>query len=237
MASHTSHHSEDLAFVRRIMEGDEAASEELVRKYSSNLKIHAYDRGVPGDETQDVVQETFIAAIIQIKKGNYRGEASLATWLHSILRRKVADHFRRQPGYGSISLDNLEAGDQRRLIRDEFDQLIMSLGVSEAARKLPVRSRVILLMKYTEGLTLDELSRWMGVSIGQMSRELYRAQRMLKLYILNEKPTVKKSGAGFRNIRQGGAGFRRTLDVLHCDESDLCGSERGRAAGRGSVPV
>ncbi len=193
MPTHTPDHTEDLALVQRIMDGDESASEELVRKYSSQLENHAHKQRVLADDCQDVLQDTFMAAISQIQRGKFRGESSLRTWLHSILRRRIADHFRRNPDRPMIQLDNLEIpSDQLKLTGDDRGQLVTYLEVSEAASKLPVRSRVILLMKYTEGLTLDELSRWMGVSIGRMSRELYRAQKKLRQYILNEEPTDKK---------------------------------------------
>lgn len=193
MSTHTPDHSEDLALVQRIMDGDESASEELVRKYSYQLENYAHKQRVLTDDCQDVLQDTFMAAVSQIQRGKFRGESSLRTWLHSILRRRIADHFRRNPDRPMIQLDNIEIpADQLKLIGDDRDQLITHLEVSKAARKLSTRARVILLMKFTEGMTIDELSQWMDVSIGQAYRELQKARNLFRQYILNEKPTDKK---------------------------------------------
>jgi len=56
---------------------------------------------------QDLVQETYLAAIRALE--SYRGQSSARTWLTSILRHKIADHFRKQGK--EITLEAL-GGDQ-----------------------------------------------------------------------------------------------------------------------------
>ena len=44
-------------------------------------------------QAQDLVQDTFLAALKSMK--NFKGEASERTWLISILKRKIIDHYRK----------------------------------------------------------------------------------------------------------------------------------------------
>lgn len=59
--------------------------------------LYRYARArVAGRElAEDLVQETFLSAVAASTE--YRGESSVRTWLISILRRKIVDHYRRIP--------------------------------------------------------------------------------------------------------------------------------------------
>lgn len=193
MPTHKSDHSGDLSLARRIAEGDEAACEELVKKHSRQLEFYALSHGVMADECQDVVQDALIAAIGQIRKSYYRGEASLGTWLHQILRGKIGDYFRKNKLQLNDQLDYMDGvGDQNGQVLDGRKNFITYLEVSEAVEKLPSRLKIILLMKLSEGFTIEEISRWLGVSLGKASRELYKAQKLFKQHIMNEQPRKKK---------------------------------------------
>ncbi|MBX2900513.1 MAG: sigma-70 family RNA polymerase sigma factor [Cyclobacteriaceae bacterium] len=67
---------------------------EWVTQHAANLLSWARYRVNDDEVAQDLVQETFLAAIQQF--GNFRHESSALTWLQSILRNKIADHFRKQ---------------------------------------------------------------------------------------------------------------------------------------------
>lgn len=193
MPKQTPDHSADILLARRIIDGDDLASEELVRNHSGQLNNYAREHGVLADDCQDVVQEAFIAAISQIRRGKYRGEASLGTWLHTILKGKIADYFRRIPRRGSDQLEYLDKPcDQQKLTLDDRHELLTYLEVAEAMGRIQTRSKVILLMKVREGLTIDELSCWLGVSIGRANRELKKAQKEFRQHLLNEEQPERK---------------------------------------------
>ena len=64
-----------------------------VDKYADYLYSYAYMR-VSGEEVaRDLVQDTFLSALKA--KNSFKGEASEKTWLVSILKRKIIDHYRR----------------------------------------------------------------------------------------------------------------------------------------------
>ncbi len=63
-------------------------------KHLDALYGYAFQRVRQPQTAEDLVQETFLAAIQNYRK--FKGQSSELTWLIGILRHKIADHFRRQ---------------------------------------------------------------------------------------------------------------------------------------------
>ena len=61
--------------------------------YSDYLFNYTISRVNDRDIAQDLVQDTFLAGLKSMK--NFKGEASERTWLISILKRKIIDHYRK----------------------------------------------------------------------------------------------------------------------------------------------
>lgn len=81
-----------------VRRADAAASlaGQWLEEYGDALYRFARARVASRELAEDLVQETFLAAVEA--STTYRGESSVGTWLVSILRRKIVDHYRRVPG-------------------------------------------------------------------------------------------------------------------------------------------
>lgn len=77
--------------------------EEWVTNYADDLYNYALYRVNNDDAALDLVQETFLAALKSAS--SFRGEASEKTWLISILKRKIIDHYRKASNRLEISAD------------------------------------------------------------------------------------------------------------------------------------
>lgn len=80
--------------IEAVQSGDEQAWQQLVAEYHGRLLAFARRQLGQDSDADDVVQDTFVGLLKSL--GGYRGEAGLETWLFQILRRRIADHFRRQ---------------------------------------------------------------------------------------------------------------------------------------------
>jgi RNA polymerase sigma-70 factor (ECF subfamily) len=65
-----------------------------VETYGDYLYSYAYYRVSSVEIAKDLVQETFLSALKS--KDNFKGKSSEKTWLISILKRKIVDHYRKQ---------------------------------------------------------------------------------------------------------------------------------------------
>ena len=155
-------HPEDIALVARIAAGDEAAEDEFARWFSERFEYLAHCSRVPRQDCQDVAQEALLAALSQMRRGVFRGESQLGHWLARIVRGKAMDYWRERHlplGASVVTLD--EPGEAR----DSVDALLAPMSdyelvacVRETLKTLPAQYRAILLLKRTEGYTLEEIS-------------------------------------------------------------------------------
>ena len=79
--------------IEAIRGGDAQAWSQLVAEYHGRLLAFARSQLGQESDAEDAVQETFVGLLKSLS--GFRGEASLETWLFQILRRRIADQYRR----------------------------------------------------------------------------------------------------------------------------------------------
>src|SRR5437667_1617075 len=82
----------DRYLLQQISRGDAEGWSQLVRTYQGRLLAFARSRLARKEEAEDLVQDTFIAFLEGI--GKFRENASVETFLFTILRHKIIDFFR-----------------------------------------------------------------------------------------------------------------------------------------------
>ncbi len=174
-------------------DGGEAASEEFGQHALTWLMQVARRAGIPAQDCEDVAQEALVAALGQLRRGLFRGDSSLDTWLTYIVRGKIADYWRAR-GQASVSLTPIAEEDLEsvamalsQIVDCDFSLLV---GVHGALRELPRMHRVILLLNRTAGYTIEEISRNSGLTPGQVSARLYAAEEMFRRLLDGEAATV-----------------------------------------------
>lgn len=176
-------HPDDLARARRIADGDEFAVEEFLREHRVWLAAQARGWRVPAQDCEDVIQNALLAAFDQLRRGLYRGDSSLRTWVGHIMRGKAADYFAGRQAVPALSLsDPAEAPAAQdhatgRLAAPRTDYETI-LGVREALAAMPPTLRLVLLLNRTEGYTIEQISQSWERSKSWVTRRLYEAEEM-----------------------------------------------------------
>ncbi|MGE0885809.1 MAG: RNA polymerase sigma factor [Blastocatellales bacterium] len=174
-------HPKDLAFVARIRDGDEDAAREFAQIYARRFEFLARRKGVRHQDCQDVAQNALMDAFSQMKRGLYRGESSLSTWLSRIIHGKIVEYRRKNPNGIIEQLDDSNLEGHSTLLRmGEVATTEVLLMVRQALLRMPSQHRVILLLNRAEGYTLEEISKMADMSLGQVSGKLYVAQEMFR---------------------------------------------------------
>jgi RNA polymerase sigma-70 factor (ECF subfamily) len=169
--------------VERAVRGDDQAFRELFEIYFPRLFRFALRRVADEDAADDIVQSTLIKAMRSLS--SWRGEASLFTWLCTICRHELHDHWERQgrqPETASIddapdvraALEALSAGGdspERALERAEI-----AGAVQLVLDHLPGRYGDVLEWKYAHGLSVAEIAMRLGTSIKAAESTLTRAR-------------------------------------------------------------
>ncbi|MFM8804312.1 MAG: RNA polymerase sigma factor [Planctomycetia bacterium] len=131
-------------------------------------------------DAEDIVQDAFRSA--WTSRHLFDRTRSERAWLLGILRRRVADHWRRShtrlPGGDGVPADGVAPPD-----RDPFaDEL--SSAMQRALARLPVELRETLLLVVVGGLTHQEAADVLGVPLGTVLSRVSRARSRLREYLL-----------------------------------------------------
>ncbi len=172
--------ADDHALSERIRNGDSAAEEEFARRFRSGLLAIARLRG-GGDRADDHVQEAIAAALVNLRRGRWRGEAPLAVYAASILRRVAARDRGRAgaaAGPGEIALDEIpDPGSD--LPFEEAARVEARRRLGEALQKLTGAHRQVLELHYFDEKSAEEIARIIGLPRGTVLSRLHYARGQL----------------------------------------------------------
>jgi len=182
----------EVVFVDRLQVGSEEAFETLMHLYKAPVYNIAYR--VLGDtsEAADAVQETFLKIYRGIR--SFRGECGLKTWIYKIAisetlnRQRWWKRWRRRV---SVSLDEPVALGHGSSVRFELPDYRPNpeaycaaketeLAVQGALSRLSIEFRLVVVLRDIEGLSYDEISETLGISLGTVKSRLWRGRLELK---------------------------------------------------------
>ena len=187
--------SEDRTLVERFKQGDEAAFEILVNKYSGRAYQIAY--GVLGnrEDAEEVAQDVFIR--IHRALPRFRGDAEFTTWMYRITMNLAKNKYRWNKIRGSkvnISIDApLEgggdgSGEERRIdLPDErmapdeksaFKEL--EKNVRDELDNLPDIYREALVMRNVEEMSYEDIANALNCKLGTIKSRIARGREELR---------------------------------------------------------
>ncbi len=177
---------DDRALVTAMLAGDERAFTTFFETYFPRVYRFALPRmNRNADAAKDVVQSTLIKAMRAI--GDWRGEATLFTWLCQICRRQIADHVRSQRRHTS-NVVLIDDSDEVRAALESIeapvtDDPLHGADRAELARlvhavldRLPHRYGEALEWKYVEGRSVEEIGERLGIGQTAAQSLLARAR-------------------------------------------------------------
>jgi RNA polymerase sigma-70 factor (ECF subfamily) len=179
----------DLALVRRLLAGDEAAFESFFADYFPRLYRFARVRLSGNDDAaEDVVQAVLVKAVEKL--ATYRGDAALFTWLCTLCRHEIAAWLERAGKTSEIPLvedhPDIRAAVEA-LAAFTSDDPELALRRTELSRlvqltldHLPARYGDVLEWKYIQELSVDEIAERLGIGYKAAESLLTRARRAFR---------------------------------------------------------
>ena len=167
----------DHADVEKVLAGDAAAFENIVRRWQGPLINLAYrfchDRG----RAEDMAQEAFLRAYRGL--GGWRKGAAFSTWLFTIATNLYRSELRRIPAR-TVSLEDVaEPGDSRSAVTDEGDGG-RDRAIRRAVLALPAKYRETLTLFYFHEQDVAQAARSLGVPEGTVKARLNRGREILR---------------------------------------------------------
>ncbi len=130
-------------------------------------------------EAEEVVGDTVMRAWEH--REDFRGEGSIRTWLHQILRRRAIDRSRHQSH--EIRVESIEDDWQDEHYTVDPEKVLARAEVSteliEALSHIPIKYREAVLLHDVEGWTTKEISLYLSIGISATKQRLRRGRMML----------------------------------------------------------
>jgi len=162
--------------VARVINGDPAAQREMYESHVDRVYRLAYRLAGEDELARDFTQLTFIRAFERI--GDFRGESSLATWLHTIgvsialngLRKVKTARTREAPIEAASSVGTY----------DREAEPDLKVRLQEAIDALSEKYRTVFLMHDVEGFTHEEIGSALGIPVGTSKTRLFQGRAKLR---------------------------------------------------------
>lgn len=165
----------------QYLNGDEAALEALVRRYSDPLVRFAYCYVQSAAEAEDIMEDTIVALILK-RKRLADGDA-LHGYLYKIARNKAIDCLRRQK---HVPLEDMEAVLSAGDLEADVSRRARNQAVYRCMQILPEQYKEVLHLTYFEGFSPAEVSHILKKSPKQVYNLLSRSKAALRELLTKE---------------------------------------------------
>ena len=170
---------EESRLVEAIRSGDQVAASTFCDRFTSRVALMIRGRRIPTADCDALVQDILATALHQLGRGQFKGDARLGTWLHSIVLGKVADYWRAsRTDKRLVSLDAVPTESLRRTFDFRPED---SLAVQEALHRLSPEDRLVLWLRDAEGATLEEIGRRIGRKKSAVAERVSRARELFRI--------------------------------------------------------
>jgi len=175
--------SDASAIARGLRRRDPDLLDRLIEQYQHRLLRYLVYLAGNRELAEDLFQETWIRVL---ERGHqYDGKHEFSTWLYAVARNLTIDYLRKK---SPLSLDGLmedeehaplEPADTRPMAWEVVQQHEQAGRINAALVSIPAEYRETVVLRFQEGLALEEIAMVTGAKLGTVKSRLYRGLNML----------------------------------------------------------
>ncbi len=162
---------------------DEGALTEIYRTLNRPLYAYAYRLVGDGCEAEDLVAEAFRRFLLALRNGGGPRE-HLTAYLYRTLHNLITDRYRHRPKPDLPLDESLEAADDDPALAAPIH--IAQAQARAALWRLTSEQRLVITLKYYEGLSNDEVAAALGKPVGAVKSLQHRALEALRRLLADE---------------------------------------------------
>jgi len=173
------------AVARGLRRRDPDLLDSLIQQYQYRLYRYLVSlTGVP-ETAEDLFQETWIRVL---DRGHqYDGKSKFETWLFAIARHLVIDLSRKKTLQGlDLLSDEPEMSGPTAwdaVVRRETESRVQA-----SVEQLPAAYREVLLLRFQEDLSLDEIAAVLALPLSTVKSRLYRSLESMRVQLRGNQP-------------------------------------------------
>jgi RNA polymerase sigma-70 factor (ECF subfamily) len=158
----------------------------LVTQYKERLYWHIRKMVLDHDDTDDVLQNTFIKVYKNID--SFKGDSKLYTWMYRIATNEAITFLNKKAKRANTTIEEVKNTALKNLESDVyFEGNHIQLQLQNAIATLPEKQKLVFNMKYFEDHTYEELSEILETSVGGLKSSYHIAvKKITKILKTNE---------------------------------------------------
>jgi len=171
------------SLVSKTVSGDEEAFEKLMGSQMNTIAFQIRRMINCREDVEDISQKVAMRVFQHIR--TLKHPEAFSSWLRTIVTRECLMHIKSEgsvisiedlPGFGGSLFET----DRDYLPEAYTERREQEKEISEAVKKLPGKSREMVVLYYNDGMCYKDIADQMGVTVGDVSVNLFRAKKRLR---------------------------------------------------------
>ncbi|PLR75799.1 RNA polymerase sigma factor SigW [Bacillus sp. V3-13] len=173
--------------IYQVLKGDQNAFGEIVELYKDKVFQLCFRMLGNRHEAEDIAQEAFIRAYVNIS--TFKIDRKFSTWLYRIATNLCIDRIRKKKpdyyldaevaGTDGLNMYSQIAADTS-LPEDDLESMELQETIQGEISKLPEKYRSVIVLKYIEELSLNEISEILDLPLGTVKTRIHRGREALR---------------------------------------------------------
>lgn len=173
--------------IKQVLKGDQNAFEYIVDIYKDKVYQICYRMLGNKHESEDAAQESFIRAYMNLSSFNLK--LKFSSWLYRIatnlcidrLRKKKPDYYLDAEIAGTEGLTLYSQIPAETVLPEtELESMEVQERIHQEISKLPEKYRAVIILKYIEELSLNEISEILEMPLGTVKTRIHRGREALR---------------------------------------------------------
>lgn len=156
----------------------------ILSKYQKRLYWHIRKMVIDHDDTDDILQNTFIKAWKNLE--GFREDAQLYTWLYRIATNECLTFLNKKKNNNTISINEVEYSLHEKIDSEKnYTGEEIQRKLQKAILTLPEKQRLVFNMKYFDAMKYEEMSAVLETSVGALKASYHHAVKKIEHFITN----------------------------------------------------
>jgi RNA polymerase sigma-70 factor, ECF subfamily len=182
----TENSKEELELIEAAKAGNIDAFNKLIKKYTQTIYSFSFKVCRNEEKAKDTLQDTLINIFKSLK--TFDGKSKLSTWIYKVVTNNCLMIKRSEKSHRTVSVDELQIDPEYNSAFESYQEspskktlnTELKTKMDEAIKKLPVKYRLVFLLRDVEGLSIDETRQILNLTVPVIKSRLFRARNFLK---------------------------------------------------------
>lgn len=178
---------EEKEFIQNLLnpKTQNEAFQKLLLDYQRPLYNHIRNIVLNHDDTDDVLQNTFVKVFQHLKK--FKGESKLFSWMYRIATNEAVTFINKKAKQNGTTSEFLQAKIVENLQADShFDVDAIQIKLQKAIVNLPDKQQLVFKMRYFEEIKYEEMSTILGTSVGALKASYHHAVKKIEIFMIKD---------------------------------------------------